>query len=177
MAKKKDVSEEKSVDQCWIYEGERRPVVVYAKNERHAKDKVRKSPHYDGFPIVVYPILKFISKCAPIEDVPVPVAGPEEKFDDSKVYFTAKAVSNRIIEVKVYSDGKAAVNDSDKLSEHLDREKDDLKVFVLDNHQEIGENEFIEARIHHEPLAPKKKAPEIIKVEEKVKVEEKKETA
>lgn len=149
MAKKKEV-EEKSIDQVWIYEGERRPVVVHAKNERHAKDKVRKSPNYDGFPIYVVPIGKFLAKCAPVEEVPAPAAGPEEKkIDDSKVFIAIKVVGGFLKEVKVYSDEAASKRDADKIAEHLDKSRDDLKIFAIDNHQEIGENEFLDAKEHY----------------------------
>lgn len=57
--KKAEPEEEK----YWIYEGERRPVVVQAKNARHAAHKVSQSSEYDGFPIYVTSIEDFARRC------------------------------------------------------------------------------------------------------------------
>ena len=57
--KKAEPEEEK----YWIYEGERRPVVVQAKNARHAVHKVSQSSEYDGFPIYVTSVEDFARRC------------------------------------------------------------------------------------------------------------------
>jgi len=166
MGSKKDRDQElESLKNIWVYEGERRPVVVEAKNERHAKDKIRKSPHYDGFPILPIPLLKFLEKCAPREDVPVPVEVPKKK-DDSHVFISIKALGGLVKSVKIYSSEKTATADAEKISSHLDSRHDDLKVFSLENHKEIGEEEFMEAKICYEGIKREEVVKEEVKVEE-----------
>jgi len=47
----------------WIYPGERRPVVVKAPTEIDAREKVQKSPHYDGFGGRIYRVELFAEMC------------------------------------------------------------------------------------------------------------------
>lgn len=48
----------------WIYPGERRPVVVMAKDRMEAIRLVEKSPDYDGFAVFVYRVEEFAELCA-----------------------------------------------------------------------------------------------------------------
>lgn len=75
----------------FIYPGERRPVVVAAKNARHARDKILKSPEYDGFPVYIYPIEKFAEECAGLlvdkNEIKVELEPPQERY----IVITSKA--------------------------------------------------------------------------------------
>ena len=159
MSKKKE-QEEVLAGDLWVHVGRHETVIVTAKNKRHAMDKVKKSPKYDGTPPFVEPMEKFLSKCSPKEEVPVPAMTPaEQKVDDSKVYISIKALAGKVSEVKIYSDGEAAKTDADKFAGHLDMKVDDMQIFILDNHQEIGLKEFIEAKPFHIGSKPKAVAP------------------
>lgn len=80
-------------EKLWIYPGERRPVIVKARNERHAKHKVTQSSQFDGFPVYVYPVEDFFKKCFPSGEKEEPKAKEEDfkvnRLRDEKNVFIA----------------------------------------------------------------------------------------
>ena len=124
----------------WIYPGERRPVIVQAKNERHAKHKVMESPEYDGFPVYIYSIDKFAGRCVPQNGGTNPpdmaneeaVEIPAQKRHE--LFVMVKVVGGLTERVEAFTSKGEAYVEADKIGQHLDKETDDLRVFHLPTH-------------------------------------------
>lgn len=124
------------VELFWIYPGERRPVIVKAKNERHAKHKVSESPEYDGFSIYVYPVEKFSAKCSPKGDSVKLEDTPEERAQEARekaleTFLMVKVVGGIVDQVSAFVDKDVAKEEAQTLARHLNHETDDLRVFRL----------------------------------------------
>lgn len=52
----------------WIYDGERRPVIVKARSHDEAEELIRKHSSYDGFPIVVHRVDEYARRQAQGKD-------------------------------------------------------------------------------------------------------------
>jgi hypothetical protein len=119
----------------FIYPGERRPVIVQAKNKRHAIHKVQESPEYDGFPPYVFTIEDFNKRCLSS----VKVAEPVEKIDkvykvdevDIALFIAVKSVEGAVNEVFVAPTKGMIVSEADKLGRHLCPGIDSLVVYKI----------------------------------------------
>lgn len=121
----------------WIYPGERRPVIVQARNERHAKHKVSESPEYDGFPVYVMPVHEFSGRCAPkgggtdLPEVPGEESVSAPAQDRQEIFLAVKVVDGLIERVESFASKDVSIAESDKIAQHLSAESDDLRVFRL----------------------------------------------
>src|SRR3990172_1042335 len=119
-----------SEDPLWIYPGERRPVIVQAKNERHAKHKVSESPEYDGFPVYVYSVEKFSARRLPkgggtkLEDTAEEKKLEEAKKKAKELFLIVKVIGGLTETVSAFTKEETAKSEAEKLAKHLSHESD-----------------------------------------------------
>lgn len=114
--KQKEAPKEAPVDPLWIYPGERRPVIVRAKNERHARHKVTESQNYDGFPVYVVGVEKFLSQCFPSdkkEQVSKEEYKEKKSFDG---YMMTVCYAGAVSGIRLFFSREEAFSEMQKLS-------------------------------------------------------------
>lgn len=142
MAKTKKASDASQVetldgDLFWIYPGERRPVVVQAKNERHAKHKVTESPEYDGFPVYVFSVEKFAGRCLPKNGgTKLELTSEEKKLEEVKkkfkeLFFLTEVTGGITERVSVFTELKPACWKVDELTTKVSFSARDIRVFRM----------------------------------------------